>query len=156
MRVGQGPGFPTLTPAHALARTAVNPGTYTLFDGFAHLASGLACGLAGLAAGMAIGIVGDAGVRWVCGGMGKQASKQGQAWVGGGAAAGPALPWGAAAARQAQWWGRVTHPPVLAFHASAARPHTRQPNKRFSCVGRASLTPSPHFHHPPPSAPTLP
>jgi len=45
------------------ALPAVNPGTYTLFDGFAHLASGLACGLAGLAAGMAIGIVGDAGVR---------------------------------------------------------------------------------------------
>lgn len=36
---------------------------YTMFDGYAHLASGLACGLAGLAAGMAIGIVGDAGVR---------------------------------------------------------------------------------------------
>lgn len=47
---------------HAL-HCAVNPGTYTLFDGFAHLASGLACGLAALAAGMAIGIVGDAGVR---------------------------------------------------------------------------------------------
>ena len=42
---------------------AVIPGKYTLFDGFAHLASGLSCGLAGLAAGMAIGIVGDAGVR---------------------------------------------------------------------------------------------
>lgn len=36
---------------------------YQLYDGFAHLAAGLACGLAGLAAGMAIGIVGDAGVR---------------------------------------------------------------------------------------------
>ena len=36
-----------------------------LYDGFAHLAAGLACGLAGLAAGMAIGIVGDAGVRSV-------------------------------------------------------------------------------------------
>eukprot|EP00208_Stichococcus_sp_RCC1054_P004654 CAMPEP_0206137076 /NCGR_PEP_ID=MMETSP1473-20131121/2256_1 /ASSEMBLY_ACC=CAM_ASM_001109 /TAXON_ID=1461547 /ORGANISM="Stichococcus sp, Strain RCC1054" /LENGTH=159 /DNA_ID=CAMNT_0053529991 /DNA_START=143 /DNA_END=622 /DNA_ORIENTATION=- len=36
---------------------------YMLFDGYAHLAAGLACGLAGLAAGMAIGIVGDAGVR---------------------------------------------------------------------------------------------
>lgn len=46
-----------------LGLSAVNPGTYTLFDGFAHLASGLSCGLAGLAAGMAIGIVGDAGVR---------------------------------------------------------------------------------------------
>lgn len=38
---------------------------YFLFDGYAHLASGLSCGLAGLAAGMAIGIVGDAGVRCV-------------------------------------------------------------------------------------------
>lgn len=37
---------------------------YYLFDGYAHLAAGLACGLAGLAAGMAIGIVGDAGVRY--------------------------------------------------------------------------------------------
>jgi len=38
-------------------------GTYTLFQGYAHLGSGLSCGLSGLAAGMAIGIVGDAGVR---------------------------------------------------------------------------------------------
>lgn len=36
---------------------------YYLFDGFAHLAAGLSCGVSGLAAGMAIGIVGDAGVR---------------------------------------------------------------------------------------------
>ena len=43
--------------------TNVSPLKYTLFDGFAHLSSGLSCGLAGLAAGMAIGIVGDAGVR---------------------------------------------------------------------------------------------
>jgi hypothetical protein len=50
---------------HTHARIAVTPGKYTLFDGFAHLASGLSCGLAGLAAGMAIGIVGDAGVRCV-------------------------------------------------------------------------------------------
>lgn len=45
---------------------AVNQSTatpYYLFDGYAHLAAGLSCGLAGLAAGMAIGIVGDAGVR---------------------------------------------------------------------------------------------
>ncbi|MCD7449427.1 V-type proton ATPase 16 kDa proteolipid [Datura stramonium] len=43
----------------------INPKTksYYLFDGYAHLSSGLACGLAGLSAGMAIGIVGDAGVR---------------------------------------------------------------------------------------------
>ena len=38
---------------------------YYLFDGYAHFASVLACGLAGLGAGMAIGIVGDAGVRCV-------------------------------------------------------------------------------------------
>jgi len=45
--------------------TGINPATkaYTMFDGYAHFASGLACGLSGLAAGMAIGIVGDAGVR---------------------------------------------------------------------------------------------
>uniref|UniRef100_A0ACD5W864 Uncharacterized protein n=1 Tax=Avena sativa TaxID=4498 RepID=A0ACD5W864_AVESA len=45
--------------------TGINPKAkpYFLFDGYAHLSSGLACGLAGLAAGMAIGIVGDAGVR---------------------------------------------------------------------------------------------
>lgn len=36
---------------------------YYLFDGYAHFAAGLACGLAALSAGMAIGIVGDAGVR---------------------------------------------------------------------------------------------
>ena len=36
---------------------------YTSFSGFAHLSSGLACGLSGMAAGIAIGIVGDAGVR---------------------------------------------------------------------------------------------
>lgn len=36
---------------------------YSDFNGYAHLASGLACGLSSLAAGMAIGIVGDAGVR---------------------------------------------------------------------------------------------
>jgi len=36
---------------------------YSAFNGYAHLAAGLSCGLSGLAAGMAIGIVGDAGVR---------------------------------------------------------------------------------------------
>jgi hypothetical protein len=53
-----------LTCSGVSSAHAVTPGKYTLFDGFAHLASGLSCGLAGLAAGMAIGIVGDAGVRW--------------------------------------------------------------------------------------------
>ena len=38
---------------------------YSTFTGYAHLASGLCCGLSGLAAGMAIGIAGDAGVRAV-------------------------------------------------------------------------------------------
>jgi ATP synthase proteolipid subunit len=50
---------------HVLCRVmycAVGDG-YTLYQGYAHLGSGLACGLAGLAAGMAIGIVGDSGVR---------------------------------------------------------------------------------------------
>ncbi|XP_038700712.1 V-type proton ATPase 16 kDa proteolipid subunit-like isoform X2 [Tripterygium wilfordii] len=44
--------------------TGINPKakSYYLFDGYARLSSGLACGLAGLSAGMAIGIVGDAGV----------------------------------------------------------------------------------------------
>merc|ERR1719487_1206539 len=37
--------------------------TYGLFDGYAHLAAGLSCGLSGLGAGMAIGIVGDSGTR---------------------------------------------------------------------------------------------
>ena len=41
----------------------VGTGNYTMFSGYGHLASGLACGLSGLAAGMCIGIVGDAGVR---------------------------------------------------------------------------------------------
>jgi V-type H+-transporting ATPase proteolipid subunit len=36
---------------------------YSLFNGYAHLAAGISCGLANLAAGFAIGIVGDAGVR---------------------------------------------------------------------------------------------
>lgn len=64
------PGARTLTaprPARA-ARRAVTPSEggvpkYSLFQGFAHLSGGLACGLSGLAAGIAIGIVGDAGVR---------------------------------------------------------------------------------------------
>ena len=48
----------------------VSEDTYSFYKGFAHLASGLCCGLSSLvvkqliqAAGLAIGIVGDAGVR---------------------------------------------------------------------------------------------
>ncbi|KAG0650348.1 V-type proton ATPase 16 kDa proteolipid subunit 2 [Hyphodiscus hymeniophilus] len=37
--------------------------SYSLFNGFMHLACGLSVGLTGLAAGYAIGIVGDVGVR---------------------------------------------------------------------------------------------
>merc|ERR1712026_57702 len=37
--------------------------SYGLFDGYAHLAAGLSCGLSGLGAGMCIGIVGDSGTR---------------------------------------------------------------------------------------------
>lgn len=36
---------------------------YSLYTGFAHLSSGLSCGLSSLAAGLSIGVVGDAGVR---------------------------------------------------------------------------------------------
>jgi V-type H+-transporting ATPase proteolipid subunit len=43
--------------------TGINP-KVNLFDGYAHLSSGLACGLVGLAGAMTIGIVGDAGVRY--------------------------------------------------------------------------------------------
>lgn len=57
--------FPTRlnTGVCVVAVNQTDTQAYYLFDGYAHLAAGLACGLAGLAAGMAIGIVGDAGVR---------------------------------------------------------------------------------------------
>ncbi len=47
--------------------TGINPRSkpYYVFGGYAHLSTGLSCGLAGLSAGMAVGIVGDAGVRCV-------------------------------------------------------------------------------------------
>ena len=54
---------PLTRPSPLLPPRAVHPEGYTLFQGYAHLSSGLACGLSGLAAGMAIGITGDAGVR---------------------------------------------------------------------------------------------
>ena len=49
-------------PSTDFANQAAVP-TYTYFEGYKHLASGLCCGVSSLAAGLAIGIVGDAGVR---------------------------------------------------------------------------------------------
>ncbi|KAJ0085733.1 hypothetical protein Patl1_07826 [Pistacia atlantica] len=45
-------------------KVEINPKakSYCLFDGYAHLSSGLTYGLAGVSKGMAIGLVGDAGV----------------------------------------------------------------------------------------------
>ena len=37
--------------------------SYSAYNGYKHLASGLCCGLSSLAAGLAIGVAGDAGVR---------------------------------------------------------------------------------------------
>ena len=37
--------------------------SYSAYNGYRHLASGLCCGLSSLAAGLAIGVAGDAGVR---------------------------------------------------------------------------------------------
>jgi len=37
--------------------------TYSIFNGYVHLAAGLCCGLSCLAAGGTIGVIGDAGVR---------------------------------------------------------------------------------------------
>ncbi len=48
----------------AIIANTINVGAgYSSYKGYAHLASGLCCGLASLSAGMAIGVVGDAGVR---------------------------------------------------------------------------------------------
>ena len=48
---------------HSLTRWSIVLGIVLKWNRYAHLASGLSCGLAGLAAGMCIGIVGDTGVR---------------------------------------------------------------------------------------------
>lgn len=56
-------GIYGLIVAVILAQHVKGDGTYSPFTGYAHLASGLSCGLSGLASGMAIGVVGDAGVR---------------------------------------------------------------------------------------------
>ena len=41
----------------------IDANNYSMYKGFAHLASGLCCGLSSLAAGIAIGIIGDSAVR---------------------------------------------------------------------------------------------
>jgi V-type H+-transporting ATPase 16kDa proteolipid subunit len=41
-----------------ITQTAAKP--YYLYDGYAHLGAGLACGIGALSAGMAIGVVGEA------------------------------------------------------------------------------------------------
>ncbi|KAJ0076014.1 hypothetical protein Patl1_35133 [Pistacia atlantica] len=48
-------------------KVEINPKakSYCLFDGYAHLSSGLTYGLVGVSKGMAIGIVGDAGVSTI-------------------------------------------------------------------------------------------
>lgn len=56
-------GIYGLIIAIILQQAIVKPGGYSDFNGYAHLASGLACGLSSLSAGLAIGVVGDSGVR---------------------------------------------------------------------------------------------
>jgi len=51
--------------------------TYSLFNGYAHLAAGMCCGLSCLAAGGTIGFIGDVGVR--C--FGLKASGGARAWA---------------------------------------------------------------------------
>merc|ERR1712217_748875 len=46
-----------------LSGNILDEDSYTEFNAYAHMASGLSVGLSALGAGMAIGIVGDAGVR---------------------------------------------------------------------------------------------
>jgi len=51
--------------------------TYSLFNGYAHLAAGLCCGLSCLAAGGTIGAIGDVGVR--C--LGVKATTAQRSWI---------------------------------------------------------------------------
>jgi len=51
--------------------------TYSIFNGYAHLAAGLCCGLSGLAAGGTIGVIGDVGVQ----GFGQKASGGKRSWL---------------------------------------------------------------------------
>lgn len=51
--------------------------TYSVFNGYAHLAAGLCCGLSGLAAGGTIGVIGDVGVQ----SFGQKASGGKRSWL---------------------------------------------------------------------------
>jgi len=56
-------GIYGLIIAIILQQAIVKPGGYSDFNGYAHLASGLACGLSSLSAGLAIGVCSDSGTR---------------------------------------------------------------------------------------------
>ena len=51
--------------------------TYSMFNGYAHMAAGLCCGISCLAAGGTIGVIGDAGVQ----GFGLRASGGKRSWA---------------------------------------------------------------------------
>ena len=57
----------TVTPESDVIYDYVNSSclgwTYSAYNGYRHLASGLCCGLSSLAAGLTLGVAGDAGVR---------------------------------------------------------------------------------------------
>merc|ERR1712038_123458 len=58
-----GLGIYGLIIAIILQQAISKPAPYSDYNGYAHLSSGLACGLSSLSAGLAIGVVGDSGVR---------------------------------------------------------------------------------------------
>jgi V-type H+-transporting ATPase proteolipid subunit len=56
---------------------ADNTTTYSMYNGYAHMAAGLCCGISCLAAGGTIGVIGDAGVQ----GFGLKASGGKRSWA---------------------------------------------------------------------------
>jgi len=66
-----------ITQALTPPKSGMGETTYSLFNGYAHLAAGLCCGLSCLAAGGTIGMIGDVGVR--C--FGLKASGGTRAWA---------------------------------------------------------------------------
>jgi V-type H+-transporting ATPase proteolipid subunit len=55
--------IPVLVQQTPLNNIPLGTWSYSAYNGYKHLASGLCCGLSSLAAGLAIGVAGDAGVR---------------------------------------------------------------------------------------------